>query len=691
MLLTLILVMTLLPVSVLADTEYETVYGTIMYNSGHDDMENDHPCPFVYSDGYFTDTAYNYRQELATVTMALAMASGNVSDPARFTEGPANLKDFFDCTGFEDFECNDDFVTRPNRDTFGVGIANKEIIVDGEKFTLIGIGLRGCGYYSEWAGDFNVGAEGEHAGFAICRDTAYAFLQEYLTKHTEIRGNIKLWCSGYSRGAVGANMLGGLIDDMIVRGEKLNERVNITLDDVYIYTFESPMGALKENVNSNVYNNIHNVVNYNDLVAKVAPECMGFARYGVDHVMPSYGLDADYDSLKADMLEVFNSFENSGEYIIDDFKYVTVTPTGTLENIKLTIDGRKMPQGEFAERVVNILFTEVLGDRGKIFEMQGALQELVQPFIGAYPDQLDAVKSSLADNAAENLREIILNLLKADRESSVKVITDIVLSSFRDAGICDLTADDLKEIIPGAVELLIPLVINHPDEVATLIFNLTGIASAHYGEVGMSWMMSIPNDYMLNKQTESAMPYDDVQMDSWCYSEVKYAYDNKLMKGTALNAFSTAAGVTRGQAVTVLYRLAGEPTAEGLSCPFADVKDSWCEDAVIWAYNAGIAKGFNDTSFRANQLVTREHLAAFLYRYANELVCGADMTSGTVGSGFSDYENVSITARTPVNWAIENGILKGTAEGRINPQGYASRAQFACFISRFAENVVYSA
>lgn len=104
------MLLTLVPFSACAaEIEYETVTGTIMFNAGHDDMETDHPCPFTYSDGYFTDTAYNYRQDLATVTMAMCLAAGNVADPASYTEGPANLKDFFDQIGFEDFEANEDF------------------------------------------------------------------------------------------------------------------------------------------------------------------------------------------------------------------------------------------------------------------------------------------------------------------------------------------------------------------------------------------------------------------------------------------------------------------------------------------------------------------------------------------------------------------------------------------------------
>ena len=166
------------PMSLAADNGYDTITGTVMFNAGHDDMETDHPCPFTYSDGYFTETAYKYRQDLAAVTMAMCLAAGNVADPERTKA--RQIEDFFDQIGFEDFEANADFTNRPGRNTFGVGIANKEIRVNGEKYTVIAVGLRGCGYYAEWAGDLNVGLEGEHTGFAICREKALAFLQTYL-------------------------------------------------------------------------------------------------------------------------------------------------------------------------------------------------------------------------------------------------------------------------------------------------------------------------------------------------------------------------------------------------------------------------------------------------------------------------------------------------------------------------------
>ena len=681
-LLVLVLLISLAPLSVFAaGDEYETITGTVMFNAGHDDSKTDHPCPFTYSDEYFTQTGYNYRQDLATVTMAMCFAAGNVADPARYKEGPANLIDFFDQIGFKDFEANKDFTERPGRNTFGVGIANKVIYIDGEKYTVIGIGLRGCGYYAEWAGDLNVGLEGEHTGFAICRDTALAFLKDYLAKHTEITGKVKLWCTGYSRGAAGTNMLGGAIDDIIASGGSIGKNVELSADDMYFYCYEPPMGADVNKIGSSIYNNIHNIVNYNDLVVKVAPECMGFGRYGVDHVLPSAKLDDNYDVLKADMLEVFSTFENAGTYRIDNFKYVTVTPKATISKILNLKNGITMTQGEFLDRFVQKLFTEVFTKRAEVYAAQDDISEIVLPLIGTYPDQWDTFVDILSKNAAKNIGELIYVIKNKSTEEVVNFVANLFLDAMREAGITEYNFEQVKKMVRPLTLTVIKIVTKCPDEFATLIFNIVGIMSAHYGELGMSWMMSIPDDYMNSKPNAvvNNMPFTDVGMGSWFYDNVKYCYDNGLMIGADASSFVPEGAVSRGQVVTVLYRLAGTPSVAGQTCPFTDVDESWCNDAIVWGYNAGVVMGYDDNTFRPDECVTREQLAAFVYRYAND---GAAASGKTLA--FTDGSLVSDYAVPAMNWCINKGVVIGMGDGTLYPQGGSTRAQFAAMISRLA-------
>lgn len=685
--LVLMLIVSLVPMTALAQDSYETVTGTIMFNAGHDDMETDHPCPFTYSDGYFTDTAYLYRQDLATATMAMCLAAGNVADPARYAEGPANLKDFFDQIGFEDFEANADFTNRPGRNTFGVGIANKQITVNGEKYTVIAIGLRGCGYYAEWAGDLNVGLSGEHTGFAICRDKAVEFLQAYLAKHTEISGKIKVWCTGYSRGAAGANMVGGALDDMYLSGQSVGKNVTLSPKDIYIYTFEAPMGADITKVNGRIYENIHNVVNYNDLVVKVPPENMGFARYGVDHVIPSNKLDSNYSDLKAEMLKVFETFENAGDYRIDNFKYVTITPGATADKIISSIRGDVMTQGEFLDILTEKLFTEVFTTRAEIYEAQDDIQELIVPIIGTYPDQWDTVKDSLAANAKDNMARLISSLMQGE-DSALAVVTDIFLDTMRDAGITSYNSAQVKEMLRPLVKLLVKVVTVCPDELATLLYNVVGIMSAHYGELGMSWMLTIPADYMTSKQGSDLyepLPFADVPDDAWYRADLAYDLEHGYLNGVGANRFDPDGAVTRAQVVTVLYRMAGSPAVKGIDCPFEDLAADWSRDAIVWAYSEGVAKGTSATTFSESDPVTREQLAAFLFRYADEVVCSGELEAPADYTGtFADTAAVSDYAVDAMRWATSEGIINGMPDGTLDPTGGATRAQLAAMLARFS-------
>ena len=111
--------------------------------------------------------------------------------------------------------------------------------------------------------------------------------------------------------------------------------------------------------------------------------------------------------------------------------------------------------------------------------------------------------------------------------------------------------------------------------------------SAHYGELGMSWMLSIPSDYMTSKQSGELyepLPFTDVADNAWYRPELVYAYENGLVNGTTANTFSPNAIVTRAQGRDGrVYRMAGSPSVKGMKCPLADNTASWSRDAITWA------------------------------------------------------------------------------------------------------------
>lgn len=177
----------------------------------------------------------------------------------------------------------------------------------------------------------------------------------------------------------------------------------------------------------------------------------------------------------------------------------------------------------------------------------------------------------------------------------------------------------------------------------------------------------------------------DVQESDWFASDVQYAVDKKLMKGTSEQYFTPNGNTTRGQAVTILYRLAGSPSVTG-SSGFSDVSSgAWYADAVQWASKNGISSGYGNGRFAPNDTLNREQLATMLFRYAQYK--DLDTTSSGGLSKFTDSGKVSGYALDAMSWAVSNGLISGTNDGKLNPGSTATRAQLAAILHRFCENV----
>ena len=184
-------------------------------------------------------------------------------------------------------------------------------------------------------------------------------------------------------------------------------------------------------------------------------------------------------------------------------------------------------------------------------------------------------------------------------------------------------------------------------------------------------------------QPSAALPFADVRKTDWFYSDVEYVYKKGLMAGTGAKDFDPNSQLTRGMIVTVLYRLEKEPAVSGAS-KFADVNASqWYGNAVIWAAANGIVSGYSDTSFGPNDAITREQLAAILYRYAVHSGMTAVTQEENLG-GFADADQISSYAVQAMNWAVGKGLLKGS-DGLLMPKAQASRAQVAAILHRFLE------
>lgn len=181
-------------------------------------------------------------------------------------------------------------------------------------------------------------------------------------------------------------------------------------------------------------------------------------------------------------------------------------------------------------------------------------------------------------------------------------------------------------------------------------------------------------------------PFTDVSASHWAHDDITYVYENDLMNGTDGSLFSPESTTTRAQVVTVLYRLAGQPAADWEN-PFWDVPASaWFHDAVTWAWENDITGGVSSTHFGADNAVTREQLATFLYRYAQDQ--GYDTSARADLSGYSDAGLVSSYATEALSWANATGLITGTTGTTLSPKGSATRAQVATILSRFCQDVI---
>ena len=184
--------------------------------------------------------------------------------------------------------------------------------------------------------------------------------------------------------------------------------------------------------------------------------------------------------------------------------------------------------------------------------------------------------------------------------------------------------------------------------------------------------------------TNGKLPFTDVRESDWFYDDVVFAYENGLFAGTSDTTFSPNSSMTRAMLVTVLYRLEGQPTVNGRS-GFSDVTfNSYYEDAVTWAANNGIVNGTSTSTFSPNANVTREQMAAILYRYAQYKKYNTSASSSL--NSFSDHASVSGYAVTPLQWAVAEKLVNGSA-GKLMPTGNATRAQVAAILHRFVTNV----
>ena len=358
---------------------------------------------YYYTDSVFSGSAFDYNEHLATMSMIMAAASISSQDAdADYAVKSRNLSYLFREWDFTGFSVNDYYTQRPGEQTMGVGIAYKVIGEGDDAYTLLAIVPRSAGYQREWAGNFTVGKEGVHEGFATGRDIILEFAQQYVEENGEnFKGTVKVWTVGYSRGAGVANLLAAYLDD---NSNALG--IEIGKENIFAYTFGTPSNvqyadeAEKALLESN-YRNIHNRYSNYDIVTYAPFKNWNFTYYGTTKLF-----DVQNAEKKAEML-TFLKKSNEMIYEIYTAENSSADPDNFMP-LMLQVDlseglgvslvpanpeyGIPTTQREFLDHRIGFLVENLVPDRDTYVDggYQYALQRLTSLYFG-----LDAEQGSL--------------------------------------------------------------------------------------------------------------------------------------------------------------------------------------------------------------------------------------------------------------------------------------------------------
>lgn len=246
-----------------------------------------------------------------------------------------------------------------------------------------------------------------------------------------------------------------------------------------------------------------------------------------------------------------------------------------------------------------------------------------------------------------------------------------------------LTADGKTvENVPGGVTLTVPAEDAGAGTVAVLVHD-DGTREVLQRSVVKDGKLSAPLSGSATVEiVDNGKTFADVQPTDWAAEAVTFASARELFNGTSETTFSPEETTSRGMVATVLYRLEGQPE-QALADVYNDVSDdAWYADSVAWAAENGIVNGYGDGQFGPNDSVTREQFVVMLWRYVGSPEANShDLTA------FTDANQINGYALEALCWAVENGVLNGNGNGRLAPEGTATRAEAAQILKNFIENI----
>ena len=450
---------------------------------------------FYYSDDYFTDSSYNYNPHLAT--LSCCMASSAIGTTAKTAEGKpnyslfdSNVKDFLTKAGFTSYFSNEDYTTKPSKDTIGYAFAKKTIKQDGKDYTLVAVNMRNAMYEHEWYNNFQLGTDGIHEGFQETGDKVFEGLENYIEANA-ITENLKIWITGYSRGAGIANYLGYKFDDYNYIASLTVER-----EDIFVYTFGTPNITTKGDYKKVKFGNIFNVFSPYDLVAKVVPEQWNWHRYGVDVTFPKAS-DDNYAAKRDRAQKFLDKMMKDTPVVADKVPGYKIQITGmTPEGITILPDG---------EKNVDVMIDDILSALSVYIDSSATFQDYA-PFVDAaidtYYDLSDEQKTAFINYMKASIEEIGVGNLILDILSNGDMAPDLLMDGLHEVGVYLENEDEVKAAFKQALGVLVRILFENidtvPAEAVTIYYSLYPIVENHANFNILSWLQSFDSNYKLD-------------------------------------------------------------------------------------------------------------------------------------------------------------------------------------------------
>lgn len=471
--------------------------GTFNYGSAPAGKEGrDSQAVYHYSDSYFEQSAYAYRQEknrpydprLATMSLNLELAAWSSIQEKNYLLKNRNAKNLLEEIGFEKFKANQHFQERPSTDSIGAVIAQKKLTVKEEDYTLIALAIRGGGYEAEWASNLTLGRSGEHQGFREASEKALTFLDQYLKEH-KVTGKVKLWINGYSRAAAVTNLTAGALN----KGRKLASG-ELKAEDMYAFCFEAPAGTLKGTGNrEGRHDNIVNVINVNDVVTKVGPEVypFEFTRYGQDSSLPDKTLlpQEVYETAKSRMEAELKKLDSNLIYKLEEFQAKKISILDIFNGL-IVDDPKGKRMNESLDDIIRFFAVERIKNRNKYVNAhQEDIRILAELYFTTRVEDREKLTKSLFKNLVTSM------MLGSDATKVKKIVVDWL----RTKGLVNHSEVRIESLAETFRELVFKFMIKHPNLSVTLVSNLDPVAQAHHPDLCLAWLRAQDENYQKEK------------------------------------------------------------------------------------------------------------------------------------------------------------------------------------------------